>query len=104
MNNLEVKNIIFEKDESPAIHGGYLYIYSQDDLVKIASIPSPNPITEDNNDPLVTNEDNFMDSAGNEYQVIIESSLFFLKWSIIGKNIENDNYKNLKAEVKYSDY
>ncbi|MEI6269941.1 MAG: hypothetical protein WCP01_13760 [Methylococcaceae bacterium] len=77
---LEIKEHIEGSDGNVALGGGYLYIYLADDLIHIASIPSPNLLAERPLDSVVENQDDFLDGFGNGYSIAIFSSITGIQW------------------------
>ncbi len=77
---LEINEHIEGADSNVALSGGYLYIYLGDDLIHIASIPSPNILAERSSDSVIENQDDFQDKLGNEYSIAIFSSITGIHW------------------------
>ena len=69
-------------DGSVALAGGYLYIYLDDKLIHIASIPSPYLLADRSSDSVVENVDEFEDENGNEFVIAIYSSLAGIEWQL----------------------
>jgi len=79
-HGLEINEHIEGTNGNVALNGGYLYIYLADDLIHIASIPSPNFLAERSFDSAVENQDDFQDEFGNEYSIAIFSSITGINW------------------------
>ena len=65
-----------------ALAGGYLYIYVDDRLIHISSIPSPNVFADWSSESVVENVDQFEDESGNEFVIAISSSMKGIEWSL----------------------
>jgi len=83
----QVKQALIELSEhlegnigNVALNGGYLYIYIDDKLIHIASIPSPNVLADRSSDSVVENIDQFEDESGNEFVIAIYSSITGIEW------------------------
>lgn len=87
-----------------ALGGGYLYIYSGNTLLHIASIPSPNLLGGSNRDTEVENHDEFTDEKGNTYIISIFSSAAGIYWELEKYPQEQKVLKQLRYEVKLNEY
>lgn len=63
-----------------ALAGGYHYIYLNDRLLHIASIPMPNVLAERFSESTTENSDRFEDEHGNEFVITIYSSINGIQW------------------------
>lgn len=88
----------------PALKGGYLYIYFQDELITIVSIPTPNVISENYNQSIVENYDSFSDNNGNNYSVSVYSSIYDIYWTINPDTLNDVSKNDFRYEVKYNEY
>lgn len=87
-----------------ALAGGYLYIYSGDMLLHIASIPSPNLLGGSNRDTEVENHDEFTDENGNLYLISIFSSAGGIHWELEAYPDDQEVLEQLRYEVKLNEY
>jgi hypothetical protein len=101
---LEMEEKLSGSEPSPAIEGGYLYIYKGDELLGIVSIPSPNLLAENYRDSMVVYDDIVTDSEGNEYSVEVTSSLYGIDWRIYEYPDDKDILNQIRVEVKYNEY
>ncbi|QEA39589.1 hypothetical protein FGL86_11210 [Pistricoccus aurantiacus] len=90
-------------DNRVALSGGYLYIHRGKRLVHIASIPSPNLLAERLSDSVVENTDTFVDEAGNEYTIVIDSTMVGITWSLEEYPTDPDVIRELHYEVRLND-
>jgi hypothetical protein len=86
-----------------ALNGGYLYIYQGDDLLHIASIPSPNLLGDRTRDTIIDNIDEFQDSTENEYTIIIYSSSVGIEWVVFQIWFLYQNSKFISIDEKTDD-
>jgi|GEM_PF-1267787 len=100
---LEIKEHIEGFDGSVALSGGYLYIYLADDLIHIASIPSPNLLAERSLDSVVENQDDFQDGFGNEYSIAIFSSITGVQWYLERYPDDDNILMSLHYRVKLNE-
>jgi hypothetical protein len=70
-------------DSFVALGGGYLYIFLDDRLPHIASIPSPNLLADRTSDSVVENVDHFEDGNGHGFVISIDSSLSGISWRLL---------------------
>lgn len=87
-----------------ALVGGYLYIYSGDTLLHIASIPSPNLLGCMDRHTEVENHDEFTDEKGNPYVIAIYSSAAGIHWELEKHPEEQKVLQQLRYEVKLNEY
>ncbi len=77
---MELSEHLEGSDGQVALGGGYLYIYKNDKLIHIASIPSPNLLADHSSDSIVDNVDEFEDESGNQFEIAIYSSMTGIEW------------------------
>ncbi len=90
-------------DGRVALVGGYLYIYLTDKLIHIAGIPSPYLLAARTSDSLVENIDDFVDDQGNAFEIIIDSSITGIEWSIQTYPDDESIIQNLRYEIKLNE-
>ena len=101
---LEKESHLQGSSGEPAIDGGYLYIYLNNDLLFIAGIPSPNLMAEKPSDSLVENYEEFTDKYDNNYAISIFSSIYDIYWEL-NEYPDDDNIINsIRYEVKYNEH
>ncbi|MEA3523298.1 MAG: hypothetical protein U9R50_10000 [Campylobacterota bacterium] len=88
----------------PALNGGYLYIYLEDELLYIVSIPSPNLMGENSSQSTVENYDEFEDTNGNEYSIAVFSSMYDIQWYLYTYPEDEKTVQKIRYEVKYNEY
>jgi len=100
----QLKQYLEGSDSQPALNGGYLYIYLNDELLTIASIPSPNLMVENSSQSTVENYDEFQDKDGNDYLITVFSSMYGIDWSLDTYSDDEDIIKKIRYEVKHNEY
>ena len=88
---------------SVALAGGYLYIYRDDTLIHIASIPSPNLLADRSSDSVVENVDEFEDENGNAFVIVINSSITGIDWSLEQYPDDTDRLMRLHCDVRLNE-
>jgi len=107
MTTLQIKNLkkyLEGSDAQPAINGGYLYIYLNDELLTIVSIPSPNLMAENSSQSTVENYDEFQDENENDYSITVFSSMYGIDWSLDSYPNDENIITKIRYEVKYNEY
>lgn len=107
MTTIEKKDLkiyLEGSDGQPAINGGYLYIYQDDELLTIASIPSPNLMADNSSQSTVENDEQFQDKDGNEYSIMIFSSMHGIDWVLDIYPKDEDIIKKISYKVKHNEY
>ncbi|HEO66104.1 MAG TPA: hypothetical protein ENI73_09585 [Spirochaetes bacterium] len=91
--------------DSPALNGGYIYIYKNGIELHIVSVPSPNLLGERHSDTLVDNYEDFEDGEGNEYSIDIFSSNIGVDWEleVIPKNPAEEDQLIESLTLKYEE-
>ncbi|CAN2049205.1 conserved hypothetical protein [Candidatus Magnetomoraceae bacterium gMMP-13] len=87
-----------------ALNGGYLYIYKDDKLLHIASIPSPNLLADNFSQSVVENNEDFNDDNGNEFTIDILSSKVGVDWNLTSYPDDENIIKNIQYKVKLNEY
>ncbi len=89
---------------SPALNGGYIYIYKNGIELYIASVPSPNLSGERQADIEVSNYEDFEDEE-NEYTISIDSSHVGVDWEleITPKNPAEKDQRIESLTLKYKE-
>ena len=100
---LAINEHIEGADDNVALNGGYLYIYLADDLVHIASIPSPNFLAERSVDSVIENPDDFHDKLENEYSIVIFSSINGIHWYLAQYPDDDTTLMQLHYVVKLNE-
>jgi len=100
----ELRPYLAGSENLVALNGGYLYIYQGDDLLHIASIPAPNLLGDRTRDTMIDNIDEFQDSAGNQYTIIIYSSSVGIEWYLDRYPDNEAVLMTLRYEVKLNEY
>lgn len=90
-------------DAHVALAGGYLYIYLDDTLVHIASIPSPNLLADRSSESVIENSDEFEDDNGNEFVIVIFSSLTGIEWRLEQYPDDTDLLMRLSYDVRLNE-
>ncbi len=88
---------------SVALAGGYLYIYLDDALIHIASIPSPNLLADRSSDSVVENVDQFEDDNGNDFVIAIYSSMTGIEWHLEDYPDDMDLLMRLRYDVRLNE-
>ena len=101
---MSLNKLLSGSDARVAISGGYLYIYYDDSLLSIISIPTPNLLADNNEQSRVENYDNFTDPVGNEYDVTIYSQKYGIDWDVEPIAKDDDAIKKLRFEVKLNEH
>lgn len=91
------------RDGRVALDGGYLYIYLDGKLIHIAGIPSLYHLAERTSDSSVENTDDFVDDNGNNFEVVIYSSLAGIEWAMQTHPDDETIFQNLSYEVKLNE-
>jgi hypothetical protein len=100
---LELRDHLEGAEGAAALDGGYLYIYSGDELLHIASIPAPDILAERMSDSTIVNHDWFTDKTGNDFGVEIYSSLAGIHWQVTDYPEDIAQVLRLRFEVKLND-
>lgn len=90
-------------DGSVALAGGYLYIYLDDRLLHIASIPSPYLLADRSTESVVENVDEFEDENGHEFVIAIYSSIAGIIWHLAEYPNDTDLLMRLRYEVRLNE-
>jgi len=101
---VELRRHLEGSEGSVALNGGYLYIYQGDDLLHIASIPSPHLLGERTHDTVVDNIDEFQDRTGNRYTIVINSSSTGIEWYLESYPDDKTALMTLRYEIKLNEY
>jgi len=100
----QLKSYLEGSDSQPALNGGYLYIYLDNNLLTIVSIPSPNLMADNSSQSTVENDDEFQDKDGNDYSIIVFSSMYGIDWSLDTYPEDENIIKKISYEVKRNEY
>jgi len=101
---LEKESHLQGSSGEPAIDGGYLYVYLDNNLLTIVGIPSPNLVAEKSSDSLVENYEEFTDSDGNNYVISIFSSIYDIYWELNEYPDDDKLINSIRYEVKYNEH
>jgi len=107
MTALQIKQLesyLVGSDSQPALNGGYLYIYLNDELLTIVSVPSPNLMAENSSQSTVENCDEFQDKNGNDYSIVVFSSMYGIDWSLDTYPDDENIIRKIRYEVKHNEY
>ncbi|OIP53998.1 MAG: hypothetical protein AUK54_07370 [Helicobacteraceae bacterium CG2_30_36_10] len=100
----QLKSYLEGSDSQPALNGGYLYIYLNNNLLTIVSIPSPNLMADNSSQSTVENDDEFQDKDGNDYSIIVLSSMYGIDWRLDTYPEDENIIKKISYEVKRNEY
>ncbi len=101
---MELEKYLSGNDRIPALNGGYLYIYKNEKLLHIASIPSPNLSGENYRQSVVENDEHFSDSEGNEFTIGILSSNVGVDWHMTSYPDDENTLKNIRYEIRQNEF
>jgi hypothetical protein len=90
-------------DSCVALAGGYLYIFQDDALIHIASIPSPNLLADRSSDSVIENVDEFVDENGNEFVIVIFSSITGIDWHLAEYPDDTDLLMRMHYDVRLNE-
>ena len=90
--------------DTVAINGAYLFIFLNDALMHIATIPPPNLLGEFLHETVVRNHDDFTDTYGNAYEISIASSRQGIEWEMVAYPDDVELASQIHFEVKLNEY
>jgi len=95
--------IIEGNDCMPPISGGYLIVKIDGNELDIVSVPSPNLYADRHRDSVTENFDNIEDEEGNEFSIIVWSSIGGVDWQIdiTASDIEKEDALKERIDVEY---
>jgi hypothetical protein len=109
MGNIKQKQKELEEhlsgtDILPALNGGYLYIYENEKLLHIASIPSPYLLGDNYRQSVVENDEYFCDDNGNEFAIDILSSNVSIEWYLTSYPDDENIIKSIRYKVRKNEF
>jgi hypothetical protein len=104
LKQIELQKHIMGDNMLPALNGGYLYIYKNEKLLHIASIPSPNLLGDNYRQSVVENDEYFKDDNGNEFGIDILSSPAGINWYLTSYPDDENIIKSINYQVKQNEF
>lgn len=101
---IELEQHLSGADPLPALNGGYIYIYENEKLLHIASVPSPNLLGDNYRQSVVENDEYFSDDNGNKFTIDILSSKVGVDWQLTSYPDDENLIKSIRYKVKHNEF